>query len=439
MELLYTFNMLGIIYTAVVGGLALLILIALLRLAIAKKPCTPGTVIYRILNIVLIVVLLAVWCVYLLSKIELFGVSFGAQGENLALNYDGSPIFEVPFVGGLVNIFGTILGTILLGVASLLAIVSLVLSFACRKPYPPIIIISERDNPEEYARIVAEMETEKALRNANKIEVEPVEQAESVPAVETQTIVASEKEESAPALAKNLEPESAINEVKEEAIHAIVVEDIKDEQAEITPISAPEVISKPETVTDEVVAVSEPEIVTDEVVAVSEPVIVSDEAVAVSEPEIVTDEVVAVSEPVIDSDEAVAVSTEEIAPQAEPIDEKEIAPQAEPIIEKRETVEVRKPLVEYVEVSRLGGNVSGKTYSSSLKKPETKKKTEVSNADGEVKGEFLAVQKPPLPVTRKLVITNRMNVVNMFNIYLNEKEKEEREKLSGNIGKIIIK
>ena len=426
MELLYTFNMLGIIYTAVVGGLALLILIALLRLAIAKKPCTPGTVIYRILNIVLIVVLLAVWCVYLLSKIELFGVSFGAQGENLALNYDGSPIFEVPFVGGLVNIFGTILGTILLGVASLLAIISLVLSFACRKPYPPIIIISERDNPEEYARIVAEMETEKALRNANKIEVEPVEQAESVPAVETQTIVAPEKEESAPALAKNLEPESAINEVKEEAIHAIVVEDINDEQAEITPISAPEVISKPETVTDEVVAVSEP-------------VIVSDEAVAVSEPEIVTDEVVAVSEPVIDSDEAVAVSTEEIAPQAEPIDEKEIAPQAEPIIEKRETVEVRKPLVEYVEVSRLGGNVSGKTYSSSLKKPETKKKTEVSNADGEVKGEFLAVQKPPLPVTRKLVITNRMNVVNMFNTYLNEKEKEEREKLSGNIGKIIIK
>ena len=426
MELLYTFNMLGIIYTAVVGGLALLILIALLRLAIAKKPCTPGTVIYRILNIVLIVVLLAVWCVYLLSKIELFGVSFGAQGENLALNYDGSPIFEVPFVGGLVNIFGTILGTILLGVASLLAIISLVLSFACRKPYPPIIIISERDNPEEYARIVAEMETEKALRNANKIEVEPVEQAESVPAVETQTIVTSEKEESTSALAENLEPVSAINEVKEEAVHAIGVEDIKDEQAEITPISAPEVISKPETVTDEVVAVSEP-------------VIVSDEAVAVSEPEIVTDEVVAVSEPVIDSDEAVAVSTEEIAPQAEPIDEKEIAPQAEPIIEKRETVEVRKPLVEYVEVSRLGGNVSGKTYSSSLKKPETKKKTEVSNADGEVKGEFLAVQKPPLPVTRKLVITNRMNVVNMFNTYLNEKEKEEREKLSGNIGKIIIK
>ena len=60
----------------------------------------------------------------------------------------------------------------------------------------------------------------------------------------------------------------------------------------------------------------------------------------------------------------------------------------------------------------------------------------VSTAEG---GEKLAFKMPPLPVTRKLVITNRMNVVNMFNNYLNDKEKDERDKLSGSIGKIIIK
>ena len=100
---------------------------------------------------------------------------------------------------------------------------------------------------------------------------------------------------------------------------------------------------------------------------------------------------------------------------------------------------------DYVEVSRLGGNVSDKTYSSAVQLPE-KKKMQSENVAAEKEappaaegGEKLAFKMPPLPVTRKLVITNRMNVVNMFNNYLNDKEKDERDKLSGSIGKIIIK
>ncbi len=102
---------------------------------------------------------------------------------------------------------------------------------------------------------------------------------------------------------------------------------------------------------------------------------------------------------------------------------------------------------------------SAKIYSSALQRPGAKKK----NGNGIVKqAELLRPINPPpvkvpiheiipkkamnekerhagpLPVTRRLVITNRLNVVNIFNDYLKEKDEAERKKLSESIEQIEL-
>ena len=94
--------------------------------------------------------------------------------------------------------------------------------------------------------------------------------------------------------------------------------------------------------------------------------------------------------------------------------------------------------------SEVGRSVSDKTYASAVHRPEVPSDLPpavrvVDKLPEEHDDETITIRRPPLPITRKLVITNRMNVVNMFGEYLNEKDEEEREKLSGSIGKIIIK
>lgn len=53
--------------------------------------------------------------------------------------------------------------------------------------------------------------------------------------------------------------------------------------------------------------------------------------------------------------------------------------------------------------------------------------------------EVEAKHVPSLPVGRRYVVQNRRNVVNMFNDYLNSKDKEEKEKLANSLNTIILK
>ena len=65
-----------------------------------------------------------------------------------------------------------------------------------------------------------------------------------------------------------------------------------------------------------------------------------------------------------------------------------------------------------------------------MKTPPIADRREIKAAD--------AVNEKPLPVTRRLVITNRLNVVNIFNDYLREKDENERKKLSESIEQIEL-
>ena len=60
-----------------------------------------------------------------------------------------------------------------------------------------------------------------------------------------------------------------------------------------------------------------------------------------------------------------------------------------------------------------------------VRPPLTRPQDERAEREARLRGEEGA---RPLPVTRKLVITNRMNVVNMYNEYLKEKRGQEKGK-----------
>lgn len=418
MPLLYEFDTFGIVYTAVFGALSLLMLIALVRLAAAGKPSTSGTVFFRVIDIVLIVVMIAVWCVYVLTKTSLFGLSVTADDGSLAFMNNDTELFAVPMLGGAVGVFGTILGTGLAALLSLLAVVDLVLAFARRRSGVYVAVITGENIGTEPERVPYAPEAEQAPAAPEVAQPAPTE----TPVAVTPD---ARPVEAQPAPAAETAPEPA------EAGQPVTAETVPEE---------PAVAAQPaeEPVKEEVPAAgTEP--------AEQRPAPVTEAVPSAPAAEETHEEKQAA--PAAEKSAAAAAR-----PVVEPMDgetgeEKERKEQTPAAAAAHTAAQTPQPRVfaDYVEVSRLGGNVSDKTYSSAVQLPE-KKKMQSENVAAEKEappaaegGEKLAFKMPPLPVTRKLVITNRMNVVNMFNNYLNDKEKDERDKLSGSIGKIIIK
>lgn len=413
MPLLYEFDTFGIVYTAVFGALSLLMLIALVRLAAAGKPSTSGTVFFRVIDIVLIVVMIAVWCVYVLTKTSLFGLSVTDADGSLAFMNNDTELFSVPMLGGAVGVFGTVLGTGLAALLSLLAVVDLVLAFARRRSGVYVAVITGENIGTEPERVPYAPEAEQAPAAPEVAQPAPTE----TPVAVTPD---ARPVEAQPAPAAETAPEPA------ETGQPVTAETVPE---------APAVAAQPaeEPVKEEVPA------------AGTEP--------AEQRPAPVTEAVPSApaAEETHEEKQAAPAAEKSAAsePAAEPTKQKIGEEKAQPAAAAAAHTAAQTPqprvFSDYVEVSRLGGNVSDKTYSSAVQLPEKKKmQSESVAAEKEAPpaaegGEKLAFKMPPLPVTRKLVITNRMNVVNMFNNYLNDKEKDERDKLSGSIGKIIIK
>lgn len=155
MEILYEFNYVGIAFTAIVGGLCLLLLIP--TFVFASKRIQPGaaTVLFRVLDILLIVAIVVVWCAYALSHATIFGFSITDKSGALSFSGSGGEIFALPEVGGLVAVFDTVLGTVLLGLLTAVALLSIVLSFACRRrAYGATITIVDSRSETPYVGVV---------------------------------------------------------------------------------------------------------------------------------------------------------------------------------------------------------------------------------------------------------------------------------------------
>ena len=341
----YDFDTFGIVYTAVTAALIVATVLPLIFFIVRGKRVCAATRVFRVLDIILILLLAVVWVVYVLTRMAVFGLSATAtESGALLFALNGETLYSLAGAGELASIWSTVLGVAMMAIPSALAIVDLVLSFALR----PRAVTAEETQPE------------------------PVEQP-----------VTEAIEETQPEPVEKPTPE-AIEEAQPEPVEQPATEATEETQPEPVEQPAPEAIEE-----------AQPEPAEEK----NEPT--AEEPAAEHSPEGVA-----------------ADATEE---------------------EKAErTVLASEPR------SEVGRSVSDKTYASAVHRPEVPNDLPpavrvVDKLPEEHDDETITIIRPPLPITRKLVITNRMNVVNMFGEYLNEKDEEEREKLSGSIGKIIIK
>ena len=86
------------------------------------------------------------------------------------------------------------------------------------------------------------------------------------------------------------------------------------------------------------------------------------------------------------------------------------------------------------------GSTTHKTQPEPAKESTTRKaQSKPTKGSATPPREVEAKHVPALPVGRRYVVQNRRNVVNMFNDYLNTKDKEEKERLENSLNTIILK
>ncbi|HIW01733.1 MAG TPA: hypothetical protein H9892_00110 [Candidatus Protoclostridium stercorigallinarum] len=304
---LYDFDTFGIIYTAAVAALIVLLIIPTVVFCVRKAPTGGATKAFRALDIVLLVLLVAAWAVYVLARLTVFGLHISASGGDAAFTLDGETLFALPGCATLTDVAASVLGTLLLGVLTFLCVLALVLSFARRHKEAAVVVVS-----------------------SGSAEMPPVS------------------------------------------------------------VTAEEIVPAP---------------------AADGPVVRS--SVTEEAAESVAEEQVAEPQPEIAGPAPVRAKTEPTAPP-------------------RPAAEEGRVVTEYSDRAR---GTSDKRYSSSLQMPGgrkapvrpplTRPQDERAEREARLRGEEGA---RPLPVTRKLVITNRMNVVNMYNEYLKEKRGQEKGK-----------
>ena len=413
MDILYEFDTIGIIYTAVVGGLFLLLFLPTILFAAKRKQTNPGTVFYRVLDIVLIVALAVLWFAYALCRVELFGLSVKPDGDALAFLSGGSALFGIPYIGGLHGIFLTVLGTVLLGLLSFMAVLSLIFSFALR-----------RKKREEVAETSAEDAAETAPAAAEAVEAIAFAPVDEEPTDGQAEAICAENAESAPAVAEEQAAETAGKPTEEAVVDEeeasapadefadLVAVEVLDESEEFVPVevlteeAAPEEILTAEIQEDVPPKELSPE-VKDAIrtVVLGTPQEVKDALkVVIEEDPFIVREVLRVivetpapepsAAPAAERSESVVAATEKaaetvvleittdapaaIAPESAPdAAEKALVGESEPfaVPDAAEAIAATTEEPEPAAVVRLFAHVSNKTYSSSVRRPDMKKRS----------------------------------------------------------------
>ena len=395
----YEFDTFGIIYTVIAAVLIVALVAALIVFCAVRAKAGRGTVAFRVLDIILIVLLAALWAVYILVR---FGI-FASGGEGLALYGAGEILFTLPACGSAVGVTESVLGTLLLAAATALAVIDLVLSFALRRTPAEKSVYS--DAPEDVATVPLTLSEVIPEQTTVTTEIKPAEvipeTAEEPAEVEPEEAAPEQEQEPA-----EVEPEEVMPEQVEEPAEVEpekAVPEQEQEPAEVEPEEVmPETAEEPAEVEPEEVIPEQPE----------DPAVVAPEEV---EPE--------------QAEEPAEVTPEEVAPEVRVI-------RTEPRHERAERREEERTAT-IITDGDARRQTSRKKYASALQRPGAKKSVRTAaeitaEAEEEAPPQHKAAEiaHAPLPITRKLVITNRMNVVNMYNEYLREKKAHEREKIS---------
>ena len=377
---LYDFDTIGIIYTVCTAVPIVLLLVAAVVFCSRRSYKNGLTVAFRVLDIALLVVAVICWIGYILMRVTIAGVNITAVGDDAYLMYEGSELLALPGCAPLTEIAHTLLGTLFFAVLTALSVITLILSFVRR--------------------------------------VRPADKSEG-------SII-------------NLDNDSAVMAVEYTAESDIVAKPVVSGACGHTETVQPEAPQEPveETQPEEPEAPQEPveETQTEEPEAPQEPV----EETQTEEPE-------AQQEPVeeIQSEEPPEESVEygftaTLTPEAVSytMPEEQLPESGERGMDGSEAEQDIPPVIE--DYSDRARGTSDKKYSSALQMPGAKQPVNRQQAKPLDRVQIIRPAAPAtsgyvrqtrlLPITRKLVITNRMNVVNMYNEYL--KEKREHEKIT---------
>ena len=372
---LYEFDLFGIIYTVLTAVLSVLLIVAAVLFATRKKPSGKGTVAFRVLDIILLAALVALWALFVLAKTGAIGLSASDDGS-LGVSFGTGASLNIPHMGALVAVWDAVLGILLLSAVTLMSVLSLVFSFVFRSRRIGRDESEEMTSADEYYSDETPVRADPVPEKTEDVSVpvsDPVPSAEEAHAAET-PVAADEPE--------GEEPQAS------EPVH------VKADE-EITPDD--DIMPAPE-----------------------------------------------------ETDTAEEVSAEPVTETAEPV---------APVTKKEQTagaIAENRPDYDYLTEKR---GPSAKVYASALQRPGMKKKSgsgvikqvervrpvippplKITRTEPQVRRAENAErsEERPLPVTRRLVITNRLNVVNIFNDYLKEKDEEERKKLSESIEQIEL-
>ena len=377
---LYDFDTIGIIYTVCTAVPIVLLLVAAVVFCSRRSYKNGLTVAFRVLDIALLVVAVICWIGYILMRVTIAGVNITAVGDDAYLMYEGSELLALPGCAPLTEIAHTLLGTLFFAVLTALSVITLILSFVRR--------------------------------------VRPADKSEG-------SII-------------NLDNDSAVMAVEYTAESDIVAKPVVSGACGHTETVQPEAPQEPveETQPEEPEAPQEPveETQTEEPEAPQEPV----EETQTEEPEAQQEpaEETQSEEPPEKSVEYGFTAT--LTPEAVSytMPEEQLPESGERGMDGSEAEQDIPPVIE--DYSDRARGTSDKKYSSALQMPGAKQPVNRQQAKPLDRVQIIRPAAPAtsgyvrqtrlLPITRKLVITNRMNVVNMYNEYL--KEKQEHEKIT---------
>ena len=377
---LYDFDTIGIIYTVCTAVPIVLLLVAAVVFCSRRSYKNGLTVAFRVLDIALLVVAVICWIGYILMRVTIAGVNITAVGDDAYLMYEGSELLALPGCAPLTEIAHTLLGTLFFAVLTALSVITLILSFVRR--------------------------------------VRPADKSEG-------SIINSDNDSAVMAVEYTAESDIVAKPVVSGACgHTETVQpEAPQEPAEETQPEEPEAPQEPveETQTEEPEAQQEPveETQTEEPEAQQEPV-----------------EEIQSEEPPEESVEYGFTAT--LTPEAVSytMPEEQLPESGERGMDGSEAEQDIPPVIE--DYSDRARGTSDKKYSSALQMPGAKQPVNRQQAKPLDRVQIIRPAAPAtsgyvrqtrlLPITRKLVITNRMNVVNMYNEYL--KEKQEHEKIT---------
>ena len=362
---LYDFDTIGIIYTVCTAVPIVLLLVAAVVFCSRRSYKNGLTVAFRVLDIALLVVAVICWIGYILMRVTIADVNITAVGDDAYLMYEGSELLALPGCAPLTEIAHTLLGTLFFAVLTALSVITLILSFVRR--------------------------------------VRPADKSEG-------SII-------------NSDNDSAVMAVEYTAESDIVAKPVVSGACGHTETVQPEAPQEPveETQPEEPEAPQEPveETQTEEPEAQQEPV-----------------EEIQSEEPPEESVEYGFTAT--LTPEAVSytMPEEQLPESGERGMDGSEAEQDIPPVIE--DYSDRARGTSDKKYSSALQMPGAKQPVNRQQAKPLDRVQIIRPAAPAtsgyvrqtrlLPITRKLVITNRMNVVNMYNEYL--KEKQEHEKIT---------